>query len=586
MSICDSFYPNTKDYFQHINFHLKRHETIECAFHGCDFKTNIYGTYATHRSRKHRSYSWKDFKTDVIAKHPVFTENEIHFPVLDSHGHVDIDTTLELGCERDNSTSIISGKCVDDLVEQLQFICTSSTQYIPKLVNDIFTKNNCAVDEAIEVYPTQTSVNLANVVIHHGTKYAAGMVLPYGSTGGLPDFVEISQIVIVDNNLSFIVKFLNSWYDEHFRAFMLDHSGKMTLLQHSELGDTYPLAAYFVEGKRMMDLVALKVIIEHRSEKLLLSSGIPSTVEQLHETVKETFGLIEDFTLHYLDEDFGDYFTLHSTNQIKHKGTIKVVIIPSIVLTLTENETNITHLNDSSSSATDSMDQTDGMSVSSQDTVLLSPRESPQRTLWPDAITDSTAIKDLMCRTFAHRRHDVISLQMSIEDIKDRWPVLFDVSQVSAEFQRITTLNLEPKFMSMLDFYSPKLLSMFQGKGCCGERHRAKMSILLQSGIPIQRKREVVIRCLIDHLGEDASALIKDFEDAADAPVSVQEELAEEAPPRNITAGHSQFCVCVSLPGLGGQHKHSHGKLHVFTAALGQIITLGTSPPLVMTPPN
>ncbi|KAK1875368.1 Alanine--tRNA ligase [Dissostichus eleginoides] len=83
--------------------------------------------------------------------------------------------------------------------------------------------------------------------------------------------------------------------------------------------------------------------------------------------------------------------------------------------------------------------------------------------------------------------------------------------------------------MSMLDFYSPKLLSMFQGKkGAVGERHRAKRSILLQSGIPIQRKREVVIRCLIDHLGEDASALIKDFEDAADAPGSVQEELAEE----------------------------------------------------------
>ncbi|KAK5928634.1 hypothetical protein CgunFtcFv8_013685 [Champsocephalus gunnari] len=96
---------------------------------------------------------------------------------------------------------------------------------------------------------------------------------------------------------------------------------------------------------------------------------------------------------------------------------------------------------------------------------------------------DSTAIKDLMCGTFAHGRQDVI------EDIKDRWPVLFDVSQVSAEFQRITTLNLEPKFMSMLDFYSPKLLSMFQGeKGAVGERHRAKMSILLQSGIPIQRK--------------------------------------------------------------------------------------------------
>ncbi|XP_071343430.1 uncharacterized protein [Trachinotus anak] len=126
---------------------------------------------------------------------------------------------------------------------------------------------------------------------------------------------------------------------------------------------------------------------------------------------------------------------------------------------------------------------------------------------------NSTVIKDLMCRTFAHRRHDVVRLQMSITDIKDRWPTLFDVSQVSAEFQRITTLNLEPKFMEMLDFYTPKLPTLFQAKkGAAGERHRAQMSVLLQSGIPIQQTREVVIRCLIDHLGEDASALFKDFE--------------------------------------------------------------------------
>lgn len=32
---------------------------------------------------------------------------------------------------------------------------------------------------------------------------------------------------------------------------------------------------------------------------------------------------------------------------------------------------------------------------------------------------DSKAIKDLMCRTFAHKRQDVISLQLSIRDIKD-----------------------------------------------------------------------------------------------------------------------------------------------------------------------
>lgn len=49
--------------------------------------------------------------------------------------------------------------------------------------------------------------------------------------------------------------------------------------------------------------------------------------------------------------------------------------------------------------------------------------------------------------------------------------------QVSAEFQRITTRDLEPKFMSMLDLYSPKLLSLFQAKkGAAGERHRAQTS--------------------------------------------------------------------------------------------------------------
>ncbi|XP_039462327.1 uncharacterized protein LOC120436067 [Oreochromis aureus] len=104
----------------------------------------------------------------------------------------------------------------------------------------------------------------------------------------------------------------------------------------------------------------------------------------------------------------------------------------------------------------------------------------------------------------------------------------YKVKQVSAEFHRITTLNLEPKFMSSLDLYSSKLLSLFQAKkGAAGQRHRAQLNLLLQSGNSIEKKREVIIRCLIDHLGEDPSALIKTFEDGADA-VFVEEALAEE----------------------------------------------------------
>lgn len=355
-----------------------------------------------------------------------------------------------------------------------------------------------------------------------------------------------------------------------------------------------------------MDSVALKVIFGQQSEKLVLSSGIPRTVEELHETVRETFGLVEDFTLHYYDDSFGDFFTLHSPNQIKDRGTVKAVVIPSVVLTLIpqcENPSDVSSLNESSSSSTykTTEDQTDGSSLSSDNTVILSPLQSPLKTTWPDEIViplfsvatetvlknanevfvqngtvlnntsvksdimekladymysytayptglqigevaealvkkhpcltepgsrngwmgwmyslkykmgnyrsklrslgvpevtcnslknkhpddkapaknikkarkgevlflphypgqdgkeqqelerqqlideckkkNSTAIKDLMCKTFAHRRHDIISQQLSVSDIKDRWPALFDVSQVSVHLKGYPLVN-------------------------------------------------------------------------------------------------------------------------------------------------
>ena len=77
--ICNSFHSNTKDYFHHINSHLKRNETIECVLDGCNFTTNIYGTYATHKSRNHRGqHSVKAFKPELIATPPIRNENEMN----------------------------------------------------------------------------------------------------------------------------------------------------------------------------------------------------------------------------------------------------------------------------------------------------------------------------------------------------------------------------------------------------------------------------------------------------------------------------------------------------------------------------
>ena len=111
------------------------------------------------------------------------------------------------------------------------------------------------IQEALrETSPHMSTVTLASSVTYCGTRYAVGMILSYGSTGGLPDFAEIIQIAILDNCVHFIVKLLAAWYEEHLRSFQLENSGKMVLLEQQKLGDVYPLAAYSVGGKHLVTL--------------------------------------------------------------------------------------------------------------------------------------------------------------------------------------------------------------------------------------------------------------------------------------------------------------------------------------------
>lgn len=105
-----------------------------------------------------------------------------------------------------------------------------------------------------ELFPQLTSIQLSNAVTYYGTRYCAGMIIPYGSTGGLPDFVEIIQTVILEANLYFIVNKLSACYLEHFGSFLLESSGELILVHHHSLQDHYPLASYTVEGKHMVTL--------------------------------------------------------------------------------------------------------------------------------------------------------------------------------------------------------------------------------------------------------------------------------------------------------------------------------------------
>lgn len=78
----------------------------------------------------------------------------------------------------------------------------------------------------------------------------------HGSVGGLPEFVEILQMCILENTLIFICRKLASWYREHYRAFEIQASSatEIVLAELSELIDDYPLVDYKCGTCRMVTL--------------------------------------------------------------------------------------------------------------------------------------------------------------------------------------------------------------------------------------------------------------------------------------------------------------------------------------------
>lgn len=94
----------------------------------------------------------------------------------------------------------------------------------------------------------ETVVHLTNRTDFQGTSYSIGMMLVYGSTGGLPDFAEILQIIVVRDSLVFVVKLQSAWYCEHVRRFKLESTSIVKVVKQSELTDIYPLVTYARES--------------------------------------------------------------------------------------------------------------------------------------------------------------------------------------------------------------------------------------------------------------------------------------------------------------------------------------------------
>ncbi|XP_067331111.1 uncharacterized protein [Channa argus] len=138
-------------------------------------------------------------------------------------------------------------------------------------------------------------------------------------------------------------------------------------------------------------------------------------------------------------------------------------------------------------------------------------------------------IKEKMAKTFSFRRQEIVEKEMGVEELKERWPALFGVDEINAEFLRITTVPLQARFLASLDKHHSKFIEIIRKRGgTVREKTRDILKVLDQS-LDVNLRRVCLLKCLIVYLGENVDQLIKEY-------LVVQKDEAESELERCIMA--------------------------------------------------
>ncbi|CAL8390980.1 unnamed protein product [Arctogadus glacialis] len=120
-------------------------------------------------------------------------------------------------------------------------------------------------------------------------------------------------------------------------------------------------------------------------------------------------------------------------------------------------------------------------------------------------------IREKMAWTFDFRRQEVVDQKPSIENLMERWPALFQMEEINAEFLRVTAVPLLTRCMAQLDKYSTQLLKIIRKKGGATKAKTATILEFLDQEADADVRRECVLKSLIIYLGECVEDLIKEY---------------------------------------------------------------------------
>ena len=134
-------------------------------FDGCSYKTNIYGSFRTHRWRKHQSCTVNDLKSGIVVtsslrSNPDSLNSDLNEEVLlldepttkeiRDHPEKEVELKLASLLLKLEHTYLVSSTAVNELLEELQhLIGTVSVPISEKTINQFLGDKNCHVESSV-----------------------------------------------------------------------------------------------------------------------------------------------------------------------------------------------------------------------------------------------------------------------------------------------------------------------------------------------------------------------------------------------------------------------------------------------------
>lgn len=210
----------SKHYFLHLKRHLRTRETVNCPFVGCSFKSRVFSTFTTHKSRYHHTVTFDDFKPDLVVKcHTQAFVNDEEDNLDDSVSsdlllpesdfqpvHNSIQWQLASLLLRLQAVLRVSQSVIQEIVDDLFNVGERAGQISRQTIENILKEHNCTSEElTASLTEALQSANLLSLLSRAGplgTKFKRQSFCRQNSTAIEP----VEYVLNRQKNVSYCLK--------------------------------------------------------------------------------------------------------------------------------------------------------------------------------------------------------------------------------------------------------------------------------------------------------------------------------------------------------------------------------------------